>query len=178
MQRHDHLTMTGMYNVLERVRELDAGIGDPLSPAEKDVYDAALIGILKEIHDEIDRATLEAYGWSDLAPALIGKVGATLPSPHKSPEQEAAEEELLSRLVALNIERREEERTGKVRWLRPDYQIPKLGHKVQAETKDMDVAPVIVDDAPAWPKDGLDQIKVVRELLARSDAPVLSLIHI
>ena len=173
MQRHDHLTMTGMYNVLERVRELDAGIGDPLSPSEKDVYDTALIGILKEIHDDIDRATLEAYGWSDLGTALIGKVGATLPSPHKSPEQESAEEELLSRLVALNIERREEERTGKVRWLRPDYQIPKLGHKVKAETKDMDVAPVIIDDAPAWPKDGLDQIKVVRELLARSEAPVL-----
>jgi len=170
MKKHDHLTMTGIYNVLERVRELEAGIGDPLSPSEKDVYDAALIGILKEIHDDIDRTTLEAYGWSDLAPALIGKVGATLPSPHKSPEQETAEEELLSRLVALNIERREEERTGKVRWLRPEYQIPKLGHKVKAETKDMDVAPVLVDDAPAWPKDGLDQIKVVREILARSDA--------
>ena len=174
IEKYHFLTMTGIYNVLERVRELDAGIGDPLSDSEKNVYDAALIGILKEIHDDIDRATLEAYGWSDLAPALVGKVGATLPSPHKFPEQEAAEEELLSRLVALNIARREEERTGKVRWLRPDYQIPKLGHKVKAETKDMDVAPVLVDDAPAWPKDGLDQIKVVRELLVRSDAPVLS----
>jgi len=172
IKQHDFLTMTGIYNVLERVRELDAGIGDPLTPAEKDIYDAALIEILKEIHDDIDRATLEAYGWSDLAPALIGKVGATLPSTHKSAEQETAEEELLSRLVALNIERREEERRGKVRWLRPEYQIPKLGHKVKAETKDMDVTPVITDDAPAWPKDGLDQIKVVRELLARSDAPV------
>ena len=173
MEKHKHLTMTGMYNVLERLRELEAGVGDPLSPSEKDVYDAALITVLKEIHDDIDRATLEAYGWSDLAPALIGKVGATLPSPHKSPEQDTAEEELLSRLVTLNIERCEEERTGKVRWLRPEYQIPKLGHKVEAETKDMNVAPIIVDDAPAWPKDGLDQIKVVRELLARSEAPVL-----
>jgi len=173
MKKHNFLTMTGMYNLLERVRELDAGIGEPLTDSERDVYDAALIGMLKEIHDDIDRATLEAYGWSDLAPALVGKVGATLPSPHKTPEQEAAEEELLSRLVALNIERREEERTGKVRWLRPEYQIPKLGHKVKAETKDMDVAPVIIDDAPAWPKDGLDQIKVVREVLARSETPVL-----
>ena len=172
MEKHDFLTMTGMYNVLERVRELDAGIGEPLSDSERDVYDAGLIGILKEIHDDIDRATLEAYNWSDLAPALVGKVGATLPSPHKTPEQEDAEEELLSRLVALNIERREEERTGKVRWLRPDYQIPKLGHKVKAETKDMDVAPIINDDAPAWPKDGLDQIKIVRELLTHSNAPV------
>lgn len=174
MEKYDFLTMTGMYNVLERVRELEAGVGEPLSESEHDIYDAALIAILKEIHDDIDRATLEAYGWSDLAPALVGKVGATLPSPHKSPEQEAAEEELLTRLVALNIERREEERRGHVRWLRPDYQIPKLGHKVKVETQDMDIAPIALDTAPAWPKDGLDQIKIVRELLAKSEAPMPS----
>lgn len=173
MEQHDHLTMTGMYNVLERVRERYAGIGEELTDSERDVYDAAQIAILMEIHDDIDRAVLEAYGWSDLAPALIGKVGATLPSPHKLPEQEAAEEELLTRLVALNIERRDEERRGHVRWLRPDYQIPKLGHKVKSETADMDVTPIITEDAPAWPSDGLDQIKIVRELLARADAPVL-----
>src|SRR5690625_2965816 len=61
-------------------------------------------------------------GWEDLAPALVGKPGATLPSPHKSPEQERAEEELLARLVALNQERAAEEKRGQVRWLRPDYQ--------------------------------------------------------
>ncbi|RYZ87268.1 MAG: hypothetical protein EOP04_12085, partial [Proteobacteria bacterium] len=37
---HDFLTMTGLYNALERVRELDAGIGAPLTPAERDIYDA------------------------------------------------------------------------------------------------------------------------------------------
>jgi hypothetical protein len=174
MADHDHLTMTGMYNVLERVRELEAGIGEPLTDSERDVYEAGLIGILKEIHDDIDRAVLDAYGWSDLAPALVGKVGGTLPSPHKTPDQEAAEEELLSRLVALNIERREEERRGHVRWLRPDYQIPKLGHKVKADTMDADLVTPVTDDAPAWPKDGLDQIKIVRDLLSKTEAPVLS----
>lgn len=172
MQQHDHLTMTGMYNVLERVRERYAGIGEELTDSERDVYDAAQIAILMEIHDDIDRAVLEAYGWSDLAPALVGKVGATLPSPHKLPEQEAAEEELLTRLVALNIERRDEERRGHVRWLRPEYQIPKLSHKIKSETADMDVTPVITEAAPAWPSDGLDQIRIVRDLLIKSNAPV------
>ena len=172
MERHDHLTMTGMYNVLERVRELNGGIGEPLSASEKDVYDAALIGVLAEIHDEIDQVVLDAYGWDDLADALVGKVGGTLPSPHKSPDQEAAEEELLVRLVALNKERREEERRGHVRWLRPDYQIPRLGHKVTTETDDLELEVAAVKDAPAWPKDGLAQIKSVRDILALADAPL------
>jgi len=172
MEQHDHLTMTGMYNVLERVRESSAGIGDPLSEAERDVYDAALIGILAEIHDDIDRAVLEAYGWSDLADALVGKVGGTLPSPHKTTEQEAAEDVLLQRLVDLNIARREEERAGHVRWLRPEYQIPKLGHKVATKTKDMVLDVVVAKDAPSWPSDGLQQIRSVRDILAMADAPL------
>ncbi len=47
----------------------------------------------------------EAYGW----PATL------------------SDEEILERLVALNKERSIEEKTGKVRWLRPDYQIPRFG---------------------------------------------------
>ena len=117
------LTMTSLYNVLERVRELENGCHVPaLSAKERDIHEAGLVSVLKEIHDDIDRASFEAYGWADLIPALAGKPGATTPSPHKTPEQEAAEEELLSRLVALNRERAAEERRGVVRWLRPDYQ--------------------------------------------------------
>ena len=99
---HDFLTMTGLYNALERLRELDAGIGAPLTDAERDVYDAGQIAILKELHDEIDREVFAAYGWSDLGDRLVGKPGGTTPSPHKSEDQQAAEEELLVRLVALN----------------------------------------------------------------------------
>lgn len=174
LEAHEFLTMTGMYNVLERVRELDAGIGEPLTAAEKDIYDTGLIGILKDIHDEIDRATFEAYGWQDLGDRLVGKPGATMPSPHKSEDQETAEEELLSRLVALNIERQAEEARGHVRWLRPDYQIPKLGHKVAAEQQiEADVAVVPTAEQQKWPKDGLTQIRLVREVLLKAGAPSL-----
>jgi hypothetical protein len=36
-------------------------------------------------------------------------------------------EEILERLVALHDERVEEEKRGTVRWLRPEYQIPRFG---------------------------------------------------
>ena len=38
------------------------------------------------------------------------------------PESEALEQELLTRLVALNHARAAEEKRGLVRWLRPEYQ--------------------------------------------------------
>jgi len=170
---HDFLTMTGLYNALERVRELDAGIGEPLTPAERDTYDAGQIAILKELHDEIDREVFAAYGWSDLGDRLVGKPGGTTPSPHKSADQEAAEEELLVRLVALNQARVAEERAGTVHWLRPDFQRPRLAAKVKGETQiEADLGKAVSVEAAKWPSDGLDQIRSVRDLLARADAPI------
>jgi len=174
LAEHAFLTMTGLYNALERLREAEHGCGQPLTEAERDVHRAGLISVLKEIHDDIDRAALAAYGWDDLAPALVGRPGATLPSPHKTPEQEQAEEELLTRLVALNHERAEEEKRGLVRWLRPDYQIPRLGRKVPDadHVGTLDIAPPEVRDRPKWPTDGLEQIRLVRDVLARAPAPM------
>ena len=174
---HEFLTMTGIYNALERLREIENGCDvPPLTAAERDVHEAGLISVLKEIHDEIDRETLKAYGWADLIPALVGKPGATMPSPHKKPEQEQAEEELLTRLVALNQERSDEEKRGLVRWLRPEYQIPKLGAKAplteQQIEADLDQVGAIAAKTK-WPNDGLEQIRIIRDLLARAHAPVL-----
>lgn len=172
---HGFLTMTGLYNALERLREIDNGIGSPLTAAERDVHQAGLISVLKEIHDDIDRAVFAAYGWDDLIPALVGKPGATLPSDHKSEAQEAAEEELLTRLVALNHARAEEEKRGVIRWLRPDYQRAKLGIKVpKPEAAEFDLDIVEGEERPKWPSDGLEQIRVVRDLLAGADGPVAS----
>ena len=171
---HAHLTMTGLYNVLERVRELDNGAAvAPLSAAEKDIYDAGQIAILKELHDDIDRAVFAAYGWDDLTKALVGKPGATTPSPHKSEGQDAAEEELLMRLVALNQARAADEKRGIVHWLRPDFQIPRLGHKVQGlEQHEADLGEtVLAAEAAPWPADGLDQIRALRDLLVRAEGP-------
>ena len=178
LAEHNFLTMTALYNVLERMRELENGCDVlPLTAKEKDIHEAGLVSVLKDIHDDIDRAVFEAYGWGDLIPALVGKPGATMPSPHKTPEQEEAEEELLTRLVALNQERAAEERRGTVRWLRPDYQKPKLGHKVKTpedveQVEAQLVVPETADGKPAWPKDELDRIRVVRDMLGRAPAPL------
>ena len=178
LAEHDFLTMTALYNVLERERELENGCDvPPLSAKEKDIHEAGLVSVLKDIHDDIDRAVFEAYNWADLVPALVGKPGATMPSPHKTPAQEVAEEELLTRLVALNQERAAEERRGTVRWLRPDYQIPKLGHKVKTpeDVKQVEaqlVVPAPADGKPAWPKDEMDRISIVRDMLSRASGPV------
>ena len=178
LAEHDFLTMTALYNVLERVRELENGCNvPPLTTKEKDIHEAGLVSVLKDIHDDIDRAVFETYGWGDLIPALVGKPGATMPSPHKTPEQEEAEEELLTRLVALNQERAVEERRGTVRWLRPDYQKPKLGHKVKTpedveQVEAQLIVPAPTDGKPAWPKDEMDRIGIVRDMLSRAPGPV------
>ena len=173
LAEHDFLTMTALYNVLERARELESDCEVPaLTPKERDIHEAGLVSVLKEIHDDIDRAAFEAYGWADLAPALVGRPGATMPSPHKTPEQEEAEEELLARLVALNREWAEEEQAGTVRWLRPDYQIPKLGHKAEGAQVEADLAaPEAAAGEPAWPREELDRIRVLRDMLDRAAAP-------
>lgn len=178
LAQHSFLTMTSLYNVLERERELENGCDVPaLTESEHAIHEAGLVSVLKDIHDDIDRATLEAYGWSDLAPALVGKVGATTPSPHKTPEQETAEEELLVRLVALNQERAAEEKQGDVRWLRPEYQIPKLGVRMtrgaaQGEQIEADVTVADIAELAKWPDDGLEQIRIVRDILAKSPSPL------
>jgi hypothetical protein len=89
--------------------------------------------------------------------------------------QERAEEELLTRLVALNRERAEEEARGLVRWLRPEYQIPRLQKSVALPSGAQIEADIVVPDGagrPKWPTDPFQQIRDLRELLARAPAPL------
>ena len=79
LDAHRDLTMTGLYNRLERRREALAG-GDPLTDDERADHERARTPLLAELHDAIDRAVLAAYGWDDLAPALVGRPGGTVPS--------------------------------------------------------------------------------------------------
>ena len=117
---------------------------------------------------------LAAYGWDDLADALVGRPGGTVPSQAKGAAQEAAEEELLGRLVALNRERAEEEARGRVRWLRPDYQKPRLKHRVPepAEQAAMDVAVAALPEALPWPAEPRAQFGAVRALLDAAPEPL------
>ena len=159
--------MTGLYNALERLREREAGIGPDLTEAERDTMDAGRIRILADLHDAIDRAVLDAYGWGDLAAALVGRVGATLPSPHKTPAQEAAEDDLLTCLVDLNRARAAEEARGVIHWLRPAFQRARLAGKYpRASQGELATEAVSIPVARlAWPKDPLAQFRALRRVV-------------
>ncbi len=132
-QAQHGLTLTGLYNVLEKLRA-----NEPLTPKENLVHDSGLVSVLKQLHDDLDRAVADAYGW---------------PWP-------LSDEEILTRLVALNAERAAEEARGLIRWLRPDYQLRAVaGGKEASPTLALTEAPAKPDKQPKakpaklpWPK--------------------------
>ena len=164
---HAGLTLTGMYNVLEKLRS-----GEPLGAKDKTLHEQGLVSVLRTLHDELDRAVFAAYGWADLAGQLVGLPGATTPLPDKPDAQAAAEEELLTRLVALNAARAAEETQGQVHWLRPAYQHPGSatpGPHAAIETPDHASPEPAAAGQPtttatgkaAWPKTMREQIAAV-----------------
>lgn len=165
---HPDLTLTGVYNVLEKLRRAEA-----LNAKEKAIHDHGLVSVLRELHDELDRAVFDAYGWRDLADALVGKPGATTPWPEKPAEQSAAEEELLSRLVALNAERAAEEARGRVRWLRPEFQARQTA-AVQTEIVDEEqpARPAAPAARQPWPATLPEQIRLVADTVAAAPRPM------
>lgn len=144
---HSDLTLTGMYNVLEALRE-----GRALTAKEKAIHEKGLVAILREIHDELDRAVFEAYGW----PANL------------------SDEAILERLVALNAERAAEEEGGLVRWLRPEFQTGAApvapvqeGLGLSDETPPAKAKSKRVKEAKlAWPSTTREQIQALRAALA------------
>ena len=140
LAEHTDLTLTGLYNLREKV----AG-GTALSATEEDQRRRGRVDILIELHERIDAAVAGAYGWP-----------VNLP-----------DEEIVARLVALNAERHAEEQAGTVRWLRPDYQIAKAGLTqlpARTETQEEQVeAPLPQAKAkkPAFPRDAIGQTAAV-----------------
>ena len=112
--------------------------------------------ILKELHDRLDTAVADAYGW----PADL------------------SDNEILARLVALNKERAQEEARGHVRWLRPEYRVPRFGSEAQkAELRLVggamreEAAAASAGPKPLFPSDDLAQTVAVLSALAAPPAP-------
>jgi hypothetical protein len=104
-----------------------------------------------------------------------GRRSGTLLSDLTLPEQEEAEDELLARLVALNVERRAEEAQGRVRWLRPAYQAPRLGARIPGagRQEELDVGlPTGLPEPQPWPEEPRAQFGAVRDLLDIADSPL------
>jgi hypothetical protein len=147
--QHPGLTLTGMYNVLEKLRANEA-----LNAKVKQIHEAGLVSVLRQLHDDLDSAVFAAYGWP---PTLT-------------------DAEILERLVALNTERAKEEASGLVRWLRPDYQNPG-GAQTQQTALPVEGEP---ETRPGkqragklpWPKTLSERVKAVSTALATSKEPV------
>ena len=128
--------------------------------------------MLKDLHDELDTAVLQAYG----LPANPGK------------------DALLTHLVALNAQRAEEEKAGNIRWLRPEFQNPAAAKTLQnsehtalvfaAQQADLALnvpaaaaAGASQPGVQAWPGTLPEQMRAVAQLLA-SATTALTLPHI
>jgi hypothetical protein len=140
LERDEQVTMTGMYNVVEKLRT-----GEALTAKERAVHELAACGVLKDLHDALDAAVAAAYGW----------------------EWPLEREAILERLVALHAERVAEEAAGVVRWLRPEYQRPRFGQGIAAAAAELDIRPAAAASRAApWPATTLEQIGALQALLA------------
>ena len=80
LERHDDLTLTKLYNVLEALRAAEAE-GKVLSDKDRDIAERGCVSLIRQYHDEIDVAVAEAYGWGD----LIDPSWAGPPTPTRAP---------------------------------------------------------------------------------------------
>jgi len=154
VQSKHGLGLTDIYNVLEKVRA-----GTALTTKDKALHDAALVSTLKQLHDDLDAAVADAYGWSWPLP----------------------DAEILEKVVALNTARAAEEAKGLIRWLRPDYQLknaaPQQGeflHTLSKRAHSTGAKPAKPAKAKkvAWPKTLADRAKAVESMLAAADCPI------
>jgi hypothetical protein len=162
---HESVTLTGLYNVLDKLRR-----NQPLTAADKALHEQGLVSVLRTLHDELDLAVLDAYGWSDLGPVPWADEAA----------RSAWTESLLERLVALNAKRAAEEAQGTVRWLRPEFQNPPKAVAPAApvqEAIEMPDEAAEPEGAPAaapkatrqpWPATLPEQMRSVADVLAGS----------
>jgi hypothetical protein len=171
LAQHDELTLTGLYNVLEKLRS-----NAPLNAKEKSAHERGLVAVLKSLHDELDAAVLDAYGWNDLACPSTGS-GRTGEGVMQS--ERDFDDVLLERLVALNAERAAEEAAGTVRWLRPEFQNPNAGQPTttSGRTEDLGLettapAPAATDGKQPWPSTLPEQIAALAQLLDTSNTPL------
>lgn len=145
--QHPEITITGMYNLLEKLRK-----GETFTDADKTYNNKALVSTLKQIHDELDNAVFDAYEWQDLKDNQKTKA--------------EIEEIILERLVTLNAERAEEERNGIIRWLRPEYQAPyEVTQQLLTEVMETEATVIIPSEQKTFPKQPKDQLAAIRDLL-------------
>jgi hypothetical protein len=151
-EEHPGLTLTQMYNVLEKIKA-----GAALNADEERIRQQGIVNTLKDYHDDLDRFVFQAYGWP----------------------QDLSDEEILARLVALNAERAAEEKRGIVHWLRDEYQIPRFGRGADKQAaveegaqKSADLIVLEREQKRSFPTSAIEQAAEVFAALAAARGPV------
>ncbi|MDH4384108.1 MAG: hypothetical protein QE280_01530 [Caulobacter sp.] len=76
---------------------------------------------------------------------------------------------------ALNFERAREDAAGQVRWLQPDYQIPRFAKGAAAKSGELNPGETVVvldSGLPAFPKDPYEQAVAVEAVLLAAGRPI------
>ncbi len=155
---HPTLTLTDLYNVVEKLRA-----GESLNAKEQTINQQGLASVVLSLHQQLDAAVADAYGW-----------------PNNLPDSE-----ILTRLVRLNHERAAEEAAGQIRYLRPSYQrsgVPapgnqQLGLGLSAPTPVGSGTAEVVGVGSltvqrAWPNELAQQMQVVRDVVQQAGVPL------
>jgi hypothetical protein len=148
---HPGLTLTQIYNVLEKIRT-----GEKLDAQEEVIKTKGLVLILKEHHEKLDALVAGAYGWQD----------------------NLSDDEILEKLVVLNAARAAEEKRGLVRWLRPEFQRARAGvapeQRAEEAEEQLEVSLVIEAakaQKPAFPTSDLEHTAAVLAALTEAARP-------
>jgi hypothetical protein len=144
ISQSDDVTMSGMYGVLDRLKT-----GEALSNKEQRIYELGACGRLAELHEQLDVAVAKAYGWA----------------------WPLSRDEILARLVSLHRTRKNEESSGKCRWLRLEYQAPRYRGEVAHVPLPLDLEDAgVASDSPRqrteWPTEAVQQLAVIKQLLS------------
>ena len=196
VQAQHGLTLTGIYNVLEKLRA-----EKPLNAKEKEIHDKGLVSILKQLHDDLDEAVFAAYGWShlwkmreeaqrgtihDFKTGIVTQLdldpeGDGLTTAFRAFEREL-DAEILTRLVALNAQRAADEKRGIIHWLRPDYQNPQGASSTQgtlalpkAKTAKPKATAKTSKTKTPWPKPLAERIRATEQALHAAAHPVTAI---
>ncbi|TDN38255.1 DNA methyltransferase [Hymenobacter sp. UV11] len=144
---YPNLTLTDLYNVVEKLRA-----GQPLTAKDQTTHEQGLAAVVLSLHQQLDAAVAAAYGWP-----------ADLP-----------DADILTRLVQLNHERRQEEAAGTVRYLRPSYQAPGQQQAALVLPTAASATTALTDLAiiHPWPTELAQQMQAVRAVVAQAGTPV------
>ncbi|MBN2529074.1 MAG: class I SAM-dependent DNA methyltransferase [Deltaproteobacteria bacterium] len=154
IESHPEITLTSLYNVLSKLQG-----NEKLSHKEARIYQLGLVQVLAVLHNELDAAVYDAYGW---------KVGES-------------EDNIIEWLLDLNHQRATEERNGIIKWLRPEFQRAnvRLPGEIQESQETISSAkqaesslsriPSMSENKRSWPKTLPERISAIRDLIQNSE---------